>query len=156
MAPNNFIFIIKEKSINGKKIPINPNQTEKSKKNDFNWLFSGIIQNYLFEKFDSSGKIQKFHVRPKANFPDSFEGELWINENNNKIVRIIKRPVILPKGFEKYRTEIFFESTLEFQEPSYTKLNAIYYEPDGTKKQARVEAIFTNYLFNFDINKWKE
>jgi hypothetical protein len=156
ISPNQFVFVIKEKTINGKQIPITGKNTEKSQKNDLNWLSDSTISMYQFEELGKNGNISKFFVKPKAYFPDSYEGELWIHEKTHKIIRIIKEPTVKPKGTIKYRTEIFFETNLPYQEPSYTKLNAILETPDGQKMEARVEAIFTNYLFNFDPKEWKE
>lgn len=155
-SPNQFVFIIKEKTINGKIVKLDQNNTEKSQKNDLNWLAESSVFQYHFEEIGTNGNIIKFRVRPKAKMAEAYEGEIWLHSKTAKLIRMIKEPVNKEKGIQRYRTEVFFESDLPFQEPSYTKLNAVFEGQDGAKMEARVEAIFTNYLFNFDMKDWKE
>ncbi|MDX1961220.1 MAG: hypothetical protein SFU98_21805 [Leptospiraceae bacterium] len=143
--PSTFIVTILSRDVNGVRVS-SSKEVDKSIKKETQWINKSEVQNHIFEPIAETENVIKFKVTPKERNKDSKKGEIWIQKQSFKIVRIIREPSILEEGYELYRTEVFFEKDLEFQEPTYTKLNAKFIK-NGSEITARVEAMFDNYKF---------
>ena len=152
ISPDKYFFFVKEKFINNVQIQIKTNEMEKSTKKEEEWLSSKNLGKYEFKVLEDGVSHIHFSVLPKNIFPDANRGEIWINKENGKIQRIIKEPVKVPNGFESYKTDIFFDFNAKYQEPSFTRLQAIYYE-NNRRVETKVEVLFSDYQFNLDLNK---
>ena len=125
---------------------------EKTTKKEIEWLSQKILSKYEFKVLEDGVSHVHYSVLPKLIFPEANKGEIWINKENGKIQRILKEPIKMPNGFESYKTDIFFDFNVKFQEPSFTRLQAIYYE-NNRKIETKVEVLFSGYQFNVDLNK---
>ena len=154
LPPDRFLFFLKERNINGQNIPIKNQEYEKSSKKDIVWISKEGLEKHSFSFLEEDEYSIKFLVLPKVQFQGSHKGEIWIRKQNLKILRMIKEPTIKSGNIEEYKTEIFFDLDLPYQEPSFTKLRAIYFE-NGVRNEIRVEALFSGYEFNVDLTKMK-
>ena len=152
ISPDKFFFFVKEKSINNVQIQIKTNEMEKTTKKEIEWLSQKILSKYEFKVLEDGVSHVHYSVLPKLIFPEANKGEIWINKENGRIQRILKEPIKMPNGFESYKTDIFFDFNVKFQEPSFTRLQATYYE-NNRKIETKVEVLFSGYQFNVDLNK---
>jgi hypothetical protein len=152
ISPDRYLFFIKSREINGEKIQIQSNEFEKNTKKDLVWISKEGLEKHKFSFLGEEQGILKFLVVPIVINSEAQRGEIWIHKKNHKLYRIFKEPIKMPEGFESYSTEIFFDLDLIYQEPSFTKLKAVYLE-NGRRMEAKVEAIFYSYEFNLDLSK---
>ncbi len=151
VAPNKFLFLIKEKWINGEPIALQKEEIEKSTKRDIDWLSAKGLKDYTFKFIDGNETITKYKVIANKKGRDYYNGELWIDPVTYKILKIIKEPTELPSGYEKFQTELYFDSSLPYQEPYLSKLEAVFYNEKMEKTHAYVDASFSNYEFNLPL-----
>lgn len=152
VAPNKFFFFPKEKSINNSSIVIKPNEIEKSVRTELEWISSSGLQKYEFFLLDEGLNHLHYSVSPKFDFPGATRGELWIQKENGKLLRIFKEPFKKKEGMESLKTEVYFDYNMKYQEPSFTRLQAIFTDKNQ-RIETKVEVIFSNYEFNVDLEK---
>lgn len=151
VAPDKFLFIIKEKWINGEPVLLQKEEVEKSSKREIDWLSIKGLREYQFKFVDGNETVAKYKVTSNKKGRDYYNGEIWIDPVTYKILKIIKEPSELPNGYEKFQTELYFDSSLPYQEPYLSKLEAIFYNEKMEKTYAYVDASFSNYEFNVPL-----
>jgi hypothetical protein len=154
VIPDKYFFFTKEKTINGQLISASSSDVEKTTKKEIEWLSAEGLRKYQFSLIEEGFYYHHFYVLPKEKFSDATKGEIWIQKESGKISRILKEPVSLKPGLEKFQTEIFFDIPFLFQEPSFTRVQAVYYE-NNKRIEAKVEVIFSEYQFNQDLSKFE-
>lgn len=152
VVPDKYFFFPKEKSINGRGIPTSPTDVEKTTKKEIEWLSAEGLRKYQFSLLEEGFQYHHFYVLPKEKFSDAMKGEIWIQKETGKITRILKEPAFPKPGIEKFQTEVFFDIPFLFQEPSFTRVQAVYYE-NNKRIEAKVEVLFSEYQFNMDLSK---
>ena len=110
------------------------------------------LRKYQFSLLEEGFQYHHFYVLPKEKFSDAMKGEIWIQKDTGKITRILKEPAFPKPGLEKFQTEVFFDIPFLFQEPSFTRVQAVYYE-NNKRVEAKVEVLFSEYQFNMDLSK---
>ena len=151
VTPNRYFFFTKERIINNSPLPVNDSSPEKSLKKDIEWLSVDGIKRFDFTLIQEGGSYLHYSVIPKQNTNES-KGEIWINKETGKIIRMLKEPRTLKEGLEVFKTELYFDVNFSYQEPSFTRLNATFYE-NGKKVETKVEVLFYDYQFNVDLGK---
>ncbi len=151
VSPNRYFFFTKERIINNSPLPVNDSSPEKSLKKDIEWLSVDGIKRFDFTLIQEGGSYLHYSVIPKQNTNES-KGEIWINKETGKIIRMLKEPRTLKEGLEVFKTELYFDVNFSYQEPSFTRLNATFYE-NGKKVETKVEVLFYDYQFNVDLGK---
>lgn len=151
IAPDRFLFIIKEKWVNGELVSNSKEDVEKSSKRELDWLSPQGLKEYQFTYIDGNETVAKYKVSTAKKHRDYYSGEIWLDPITYKIIKIIKQPTELPQGYEKFQTELYFDQSLPFQEPYLSKLEAIFYNEKMEKTFAYVDASFSNYEFNVSL-----
>jgi len=151
VSPNRYFFFTKERIINNSPLPVNDSSPEKSLKKDIEWLSVDGTKRFDFTLIQEGGSYLHYSVIPKQNTNES-KGEIWINKETGKIIRMIKEPRTLKEGLEVFKTELYFDVNFSYQEPSFTRLHATFYE-NGKKVETKVEVLFYDYQFNVDLGK---
>lgn len=152
VAPNRFFFFPKEKWINNVPVPTKPNEMEKSLREELEWISQKGLQKYEFSLLEEGLNHWHYSVAPKSEFPGASRGELWIQKENGKILRIFKEPIKKKEGIELFKTEVYFDYNIKYQEPSFTRLHAIVIE-NKQRIETKVEVVFSKYEFNVDLQK---
>jgi hypothetical protein len=155
LSPDKFLFLIKEKWINGQQIPLTKEEVEKSTKRDIDWLSPKGMQEYTFKFLAGDETVSRFQVISPKKDRDWYNGEIWIHPISYRILKIVKEPSLFPVGYERFRTELFFDPNLPHQEPYLSKLEAVFTNEKGEKTQAYVDASFSDYEFNVNLNSMK-
>ncbi len=151
VSPNRYFFFTKERIINNSPLPVNDSSPEKSLKKDIEWLSVDGIKRFDFTLIQEGGSYLHYSVIPKQTTGES-KGEIWINKETGKIIRMVKEPRTLKEGLEAFKTELYFDVNFSYQEPSFTRLLATFYE-NGKKVETKVEVLFYDYQFNVDLGK---
>lgn len=152
VAPDKFFFFTKEKLINNQLVNVSQNEVERTTKKEIDWLSSEGLKKYQFSLLEEGQNYFHLYVLPHEKFPDAMKGEIWIHKDTGKISRILKEPVNPKPGFESYKTEVFFDIPYLFQEPSFTRVQAVYFE-NAKRMEAKVEVLFSDYQFNVNLTK---
>jgi hypothetical protein len=155
ISPDKFFFLIKEKWINHQPVKVKKDEVEKSTKREIEWLSKRGIKEYKFSYIGGNEQVAKFKVQSPHINRDWYNGEIWIHPSQYKILKIIREPSLLPVGYEKYTTELHFDTDLPFQEPYLSKLEAIFINERGEKTYVLVDASFTEYEFNIPLKTEK-
>jgi len=151
VSPNRYFFFTKERNVNNSPLPVNDSNPEKSIKKDIEWLSTDGIKRFDFTLIQEGVSYLHYSVSPKQNSTDT-RGEIWINKDTGKIIRMNKEPHTLKDGMEVFKTELYFDVNFSYQEPSFTRLHATFYE-NGKKVETKVEVLFYDYQFNVDLGK---
>ncbi|NBU99155.1 MAG: hypothetical protein EBS19_13255, partial [Spirochaetia bacterium] len=109
------------------------------------------IKRFDFTLIQEGVSYLHYSVSSKQNSTDT-RGEIWINKDTGKIIRMNKEPHTLKDGMEVFKTELYFDVNFSYQEPSFTRLHATFYE-NGKKVETKVEVLFYDYQFNVDLGK---
>ena len=107
---------------------------------------------HSFQTLSSDSKMVKYLVSPLKIQAGYYRGQLWISQQNAKIIKILKEPIIKKKEMMKYNLELSFEGEQGYQAPSRTFLSAVY-QSNNRNTDIEVEAIFKDYRFNLDLNQ---
>lgn len=147
LSNGEYTYITHELELNGNKQILNKEIIEKSTKQDFDWLTKEGLETHNFLENDSDFYIKKFLVNPKILKPNYYRGQIWFDSKTKKLLKIIKEPIIKKKGIEKYRLELKFEKSYQFQMPSNTKLISNYNFGQGLNK-IEIDIEYLDYQFN--------
>lgn len=151
-SPEEFIFICKEIEINGMKQILNKPLIERASKTEWEWISKEGLQLHNFQILSTDSKLVKYMVSPKKIETGFFRGQIWIQPDTGKIIKIIKEPIIKKKEMMQYFIELSFEKDYLFQVPSKTILKAIY-QVNNRTTEVEVEARLQDYQFNIDFTQ---
>jgi hypothetical protein len=146
-SPSEYIFVTKEIEINGNKQLLNKDIVERTSKVELEWLSREGLDFHQFQLIRTEGKIEIYLVQPQIIKQNIYRGQIWIDSNSNKIVKIIKEPILKKKDIYRYTIELKFDKEFQVQLPSYTKLVANYLTSNGNT-EIEVEVNYKSYLLN--------
>jgi hypothetical protein len=146
-APNQFIFQILEKKIDGVLQP--PSKNETSIREEFVWLREDKLEEFEYSTLPASTEeFLVFYVSPLKSGKKKYKGELWISRTDCKLGRIHLEESERPKEIESYMLKIDFLPNSRFQVPEKTRLRTRFSNKKGVSIEIDVEVIFSRYEFN--------
>jgi hypothetical protein len=148
--PEEYIFICKEIEMNGIKQILAKPLIERVSKLEVDWLSREGLNSHSFQTLSSDSKTIKYLVSPTKIQSGYFRGQLWLDSQTARIVKILKEPILKKREMIKYSLELNFEKEFAFQVPTRTILSAIY-QANNQVTEVQVEANFTDYKFNLDL-----
>jgi len=151
-SPEEYIFVTKELELNGIKQILSKPLIERTTKSEIDWLSPVGLTSHSFQLLSSDNQFAKYLVSPLKIQAGYYRGQIWINPQNARIVKILKEPIIKKREMMKYSLELNFEVNYTYQMPSYTNLTAIY-QKDNQSTEIKVDVIFKDYQFNVDLMK---
>lgn len=151
-SPEEYIFITKELELNGIKQILTKPLVERTTKSEIDWLSKLGLTSHSFQLLSSDNKLTKYLVSPLKIQAGYYRGQIWINPQNAKIVKILKEPIIKKREMMKYSLELNFEMNYTYQMPSHTNLTAIY-QKENQSTEVKVDVNFKDYQFNIDLTK---
>ncbi|HMV41571.1 MAG TPA: hypothetical protein PK079_17505 [Leptospiraceae bacterium] len=151
-SPDEFIFICRELEINGMKQFLNKPLIERTSKTEWDWLSKEGISLHSFQILSIESNAVKYLVSPKKILTGFFRGQIWIQPDSGRILKIIKEPIIKKKEMMQYMIEVNFDKDYRFQMPSRTILRAVY-QVGSRITEVEVDARFQDYEFNIDFSQ---
>ncbi|MBP7281574.1 MAG: hypothetical protein KBA66_08365 [Leptospiraceae bacterium] len=150
--PDEYIFVCKEIEMNGIKQILAKPLIERINKSEVDWLSKEGLNSHNFQTLSSDAKIVKYLVTPQKIQAGYFRGQIWIDQETARIVKILKEPIIKKKELMKYSLDLNFESKNVFQAPKSTRLFTIY-QINNRTTEISVDVRFEDYQYNLDISK---
>lgn len=150
--PDEYIFVTKEIDVNGLKQFLPKALIERTNKREVDWLSQEGLKTHSFQVLSSDFKSVKYLVNPLKIQAGYYRGQIWINQQNAKIIKILKEPIIKKREVMKYLFELDFEHDYLYQAPSQTHLTA-FYQKENQTTEIKVDVIFKEYQFNFDLDE---
>lgn len=156
IAPSEYIFVIHEVEINGEKVFLPKPKIEKTKKEEVDWFSKEGFPNHKFEIHNSDKPgVVIYTVSPLKLLPGYFRGQVYINADSGKILKIVKEPIIRKYNIISQRVDIDFKDFQGFQMPYQTRLQGIYMEKEK-QKQVDLSIEMKTYEFNLDFRTKNE
>ena len=146
-SPSEYIFVTKEIEVNGNKQLLNKDIIERTSKVELDWLSKEGLDFHQFQLIRKDSNIEIFLVQPQIIKQNIYRGQIWIDSSSNKIIKIIKEPILKKKDISRYTIELKFEKVFQVQLPSYTKLVANYLSPNGNT-EIEIEVNYKSYQIN--------